>query len=483
MMPGLALDDNVRALAVAFGQDMGAVRETAEAGFSAATPVSGYAAALAQADIPFLQRISATVYGRLVEWVRDGSGTAFGGGWAPASDATPEHWGAIPEPLAGVYQDSTVAIQAALNWGENRRGCIVVFTGDYAISATITKPATTQVRSERRSTIRRLTSAAPDPAFFIANGNQAGRTELPSFVGFTGVVVDVQGDLADIYVPQFVSCHTPWRVSAGVSDNTILDCVLRFDAISDCDTACIVHTVAANSVIQGLLITGNFITNTTHGLVRTGVAAFDDGIVFDVLAVDFTPNKPGGALFDNRITGHAVPRLNAFVRSWLGGSGFTDPTTPTQLFKGRWDFASADFVNALAFSDLQQVPNLVRGSSIKFRNGPAIGGAHELVVVGAAASTFNSGRMLSSNRFLARVTLTADLAAGAAITRTFFHCFGDGNYQRFSAQKREGGNGVIVESVQDRTTTVAGEVGITLRNVTASPIASGTVIYVSVDRA
>lgn len=35
-MPGLALDDNVRALAVAFGEDMGGVRETAEAGASAA---------------------------------------------------------------------------------------------------------------------------------------------------------------------------------------------------------------------------------------------------------------------------------------------------------------------------------------------------------------------------------------------------------------------------------------------------------------
>lgn len=35
-MPGLALDDNVRALAQAFGQDMGEVREAAEAGASAA---------------------------------------------------------------------------------------------------------------------------------------------------------------------------------------------------------------------------------------------------------------------------------------------------------------------------------------------------------------------------------------------------------------------------------------------------------------
>ena len=112
-MPGLALDDNVRALAQAFGSDMGVVRQAAEAGVSAAgaaalvseqangkaddalvsaTPVSGYAAALAQASIPFLQRISATIGGRLVEWVRQAGGPALGGGWTPADQWTAQHF-------------------------------------------------------------------------------------------------------------------------------------------------------------------------------------------------------------------------------------------------------------------------------------------------------------------------------------------------------------------------------------------------------
>ncbi|WP_313349089.1 glycosyl hydrolase family 28-related protein [Paracoccus sp. (in: a-proteobacteria)] len=45
----------------------------------------------------------AVVGGRFVEWVRDASGTCLGGGWSPAGQATPQHWGAVGD---GVADDS-----------------------------------------------------------------------------------------------------------------------------------------------------------------------------------------------------------------------------------------------------------------------------------------------------------------------------------------------------------------------------------------
>lgn len=55
-----------------------------------------YAAALGGAgDLdPSVLVISADVGGTETRWIRDGAGTALGGGWAPAGTATPQHYGA-----------------------------------------------------------------------------------------------------------------------------------------------------------------------------------------------------------------------------------------------------------------------------------------------------------------------------------------------------------------------------------------------------
>lgn len=93
--------------------EVGEAQATADDALVSATPVSGYAAALEQADIPFLQRISATIGGRLVEWVRQTGGTALGGGWAPAGEVTAGHFNgdiaaaaayAVANPRYELYQ-------------------------------------------------------------------------------------------------------------------------------------------------------------------------------------------------------------------------------------------------------------------------------------------------------------------------------------------------------------------------------------------
>lgn len=109
---------------------VGEAQATADDALTAATPVSGYAAALAQASIPFLQRISATISGRLVEWVRDGAGTALGGGWAPAGDRTPHHFG-------DVSPNATLAFEAMRDDHNSRGGVTVIPSGDYTVTSRI----------------------------------------------------------------------------------------------------------------------------------------------------------------------------------------------------------------------------------------------------------------------------------------------------------------------------------------------------------
>lgn len=88
--------------------EVGEAQVTADNALVSATPVIGYAAALALSGVAFLQRISAMIDGRLVEWVRQTGGTCLGGGWVPAWLPHPSHWNATLNGIA----DDTTAIRA-----------------------------------------------------------------------------------------------------------------------------------------------------------------------------------------------------------------------------------------------------------------------------------------------------------------------------------------------------------------------------------
>ena len=118
-MAEYALDANVKALAAAFGADQGdqddrinAADAKAVAAQAVAVPHADYVAALAAAtSAPTTQnRISAIVSGKLIEWVRQAGGPCLGGGWIPAGDVTPLHFGAVGD---GVNDDR--AAFAAMN--------------------------------------------------------------------------------------------------------------------------------------------------------------------------------------------------------------------------------------------------------------------------------------------------------------------------------------------------------------------------------
>ncbi|WP_103171617.1 hypothetical protein [Paracoccus sp. SY] len=109
-MAEFALDANTRALAAAMGAAVGEVAAKADDARAASVPFSGYDAALAAPKLASQTRISAVVSGYLVEWVHQSGGPCLGGGWSPAGDFTPMHFGAVGD---GVTDDGA-AINAAL---------------------------------------------------------------------------------------------------------------------------------------------------------------------------------------------------------------------------------------------------------------------------------------------------------------------------------------------------------------------------------
>lgn len=115
-----ARDENVKALAQAFGRDMGA----ASTRITSLDAHPSYAAARDAVKPANLRKVGAVVGGRLTEWVRDPAGTALGGGWSPADVTTPQHWGAVGD---GVADDApafrnAVAFLAARGGGELHLG-------------------------------------------------------------------------------------------------------------------------------------------------------------------------------------------------------------------------------------------------------------------------------------------------------------------------------------------------------------------------
>lgn len=79
------------------------------------TPYQSFSEAVAGVKPPALLRVSASVAGRIVEWVRQSGGPCLGGGWVPADIATPQHFGTA----SGGWQ---VAINAALSWLSTKGG-------------------------------------------------------------------------------------------------------------------------------------------------------------------------------------------------------------------------------------------------------------------------------------------------------------------------------------------------------------------------
>lgn len=106
-----------------------------------ASTFANYAAALAGVvALPSqVARVSATVSGRLIEWVRQTGGPCLGGGWAPSGAMTAAHMGFIGN---GTMAD-TARVNAGLDWlGESGGGVLLIdVPGTYLLANTNPWPA------------------------------------------------------------------------------------------------------------------------------------------------------------------------------------------------------------------------------------------------------------------------------------------------------------------------------------------------------
>jgi hypothetical protein len=391
----------------------------------------------------------------------------------------PEWWGAAQNDTTF---DSEPAITKAINNSANNRN-VVYFSGNYGIASTVTVPPQAQIDSARLSVIRPSSGSGLADAFILAAGNSLGRTTLPTFTSFSGVVLEVRCNLANIYVPQFNTCGTCIRFNSGHSGVTsnILDTVVEFDAISTCTTAVNFNHNFAADVVQGCGVKGNFITSTINAVVFSGVsvAGKNDGLFLDILAIDFTTG--GGAFLDNQ-TGFRIPRFTANVRSWLGGVGFV-AGTPTQFVKGSWSACSIDIVEARSFDQTNFSPTLILSSKIKFRTWAASNAAIEMVPLSAGLAGFNGGKMMHETSCVMEFTLIADVLPGDNAAAYFWHVTGDGDYFPWKMNVVTGAAGLIVERIHDQSNTEAGRVAVSLRNVGTATITTGTTVFLYLERA
>lgn len=86
--------------------------------------LSGYAAAVTAATslpAPVIS-LSSAINGYKISWIRQSGGPCLGGGWVPAGEANPEHFGAVADWNGTTGTDNTTALRAWLAYGKKCRG-------------------------------------------------------------------------------------------------------------------------------------------------------------------------------------------------------------------------------------------------------------------------------------------------------------------------------------------------------------------------
>ncbi|QTD91752.1 hypothetical protein [Burkholderia anthina] len=390
----------------------------------------------------------------------------------------PEWWGAVGD--GGVTPDH-VALKAAVDNSATFRN-IATLTRKYGLGARLEINPTAQIDSSRASSFV-PTGGQPDGVVLL-RGNMTGPQVLPSFVGFIGCALEVRCALGDIRVRQFNNCGTPIRFQAGGTGESasVLNTIVRFDSIYQASNIAVEFAFNyAADVIQACGVIGNFITESKTAVAFTGVAAFDDGLFCEIFALDFT--QGGGAVLDNRIAGHSVPRFTLSVESWVGGTGFVEAGNETKIVKGSWNNAEINFVNAQQFSQANLAYQLLRAARIKCRQWGSLGGAVPLVRLTDGLPVFNGGKASDKTNFIAKITLASDLSPGTATAYYFYSIWSDGAYAGWKVGVITAPGNVSLMWAQDQGDTEAYRVGISIRNHGTTAIPAGSIINFYIERA
>lgn len=91
-------------------------------------PATSYANALVLSQLLILQRLSAIVNGRLVEWIRRTGGPCLVGGWVPATtESNTDHFGAVGDGVA----NDVASVTAAWNYAKSTSRILYIPAGAY----------------------------------------------------------------------------------------------------------------------------------------------------------------------------------------------------------------------------------------------------------------------------------------------------------------------------------------------------------------
>lgn len=390
-----------------------------------------------------------------------------------------------PEMFYSGTGPHSAAVQAAFDRSAST-GELVYLGGQYFFDVPVTVKNGVNVVSGQRASVSPAAGSGNGTAFDFDAGNSNRRFELPALSGFNvaGVpAVAVRCDLAVIYVRQFVGCHTSFKTIADAGNNSILDVILEFNTMSACEVAWEMHCGAASNVVQGCVLKGSFITDTTRVFKRTGVAAFDDGNIVDVYAVDFTTRCAGGAFLDNQVPGHAVPRMTAKVQSWFGGDAFNlTGANAVRVVAGQFSQGEMSLALATALNQDSVPANQWRSGEWRTMRTAATIGQSRVMPNTPVLASFNGGIPLSNTEFIVQLVLQSDLAAGAQAVGYFWNVFADGSYPRWQATPIEGNTRLMLASIKDQSSTEAGRVELAVRNIDSAPVIAGQSVYFRVSR-
>lgn len=391
----------------------------------------------------------------------------------------------VPEMFYSGTGPHSAAVQAAFDRSD-ATGELVYLGGQYFFDVPVSVKNGVNVISGQRASVSPYSGSGNGTAFDFVAGNSNRRFELPALSGFVQVgvpAVAVRCDLAKIYVRQFVGCHTCFKTITDASNNSILDLIMEFNTISGCEVAWEAYCGQSGNILQGCELKGNFVTDTTRCFKRTGVAAFDDGVMVDLNAFDLTNRVGGGVFLDNQVAGHQMSRFTARVKSWFGGTGFT------MVGADAGKIVSGQFVSGEMY--LATVQGFLQGNlpANLWRSGVAqtMSTVATLAQVRDMPSTptlasFNGGVPLSNTEFIVRLTLTADLSAGAQAVGYFYNIWADGSYPRWQATPIEGNTRLMLASIKDQSGTESSRVELAVRNIDSSPVVAGQSVIFRVSR-
>lgn len=391
----------------------------------------------------------------------------------------------IPEMFYSGTGSHSEAVQEAFDRSE-LTGELVYLTGSYYFDVPVKVSNNVNVMSGQKAAIMPYPGSGNGTAFIFGANNYNRRFELPAISGFkqpgVGAII-IRCDLAQIWVRQFVGCDTCFQTITDSDNNSILDLTMEFNTISGCEVAWHAHLESSSNILQGAMFKGNFVTDTTRVFKRTGVSAFDDGVIIDLNAVDITNRVAGGCFLDNQVSGHQMSRLTARVKSWFGGTGFSLPgNAAAKIVSGQFVSGEMYLATVQGFTQNNISPNQWRAGVVQTMNTASSMSQVRILPLTPTLGEFNNGVPLSNTEFIVRIILADTLSPGEQVAGYFWNVFADGSYPRWQAIPIEGNTRLMLASIKDQSTIEPSRVEIAVRNISTQNIQAGQSIYFRVSR-